>query len=352
MADERDSNGPQMPGWVIILILLAVAIAFGVILSTCERLAHAGEVAGQDSVQPIQPQIDELRQRVDELQSRVDSLVHNRLPAKVEFCGEIVPQEQIHVRERLDKEVTLLSRKQFTLYIKRSTYKYFPYVEKLLKEWKMPDCLKYVAVIESAMLPNALSSAKAYGMWQFIPSTGRRYGLSQGSGVDERADFEKATKAALTYLWDNCQLFKKMGAKNCWPLAMAAYNAGEASVENAVRNQRTSDFYNLWFPAEETRQYVYRAIVAKLVMSDPKSFGFSLKDSDMYQWPDIKEATITLAKPKSIIDVAVSLGVSVPEFLLLNPQYSIAKSGRGKKGNRTYTVLPKGTYKFRVPAQD
>ena len=350
MAEDRDSNGPRMPGWAIILILLAGAIAFGVLLSTCELIANAAEIVSQGPFQAIQPQIDDLRQQVEELKNRVDSLVHNRIPVKMEFCGETVPQERIHVRERLDKEITLLSRKQFTLYIKRATYKYFPYIEKRLKEWRMPDCLKYVAVIESAMLPNALSSAKAYGMWQFIPSTGRRYGLKQNSGIDERANFEKATDAAFTYLWDNCQIFKNLGAKNCWPLAMAAYNVGEAAVEKAVRQQRTTDFYNLWLPAEETRQYVYRAIVAKLVMSDPKTFGLSLKDSDMYQWPDIKEVTIALAKPKSIINVTVSLGVSVPEFLLLNPQYSII--AKGKKSKNNYTVLPKGTYKFKVPSRE
>lgn len=349
MDENRDTNSPHMPGWAIILILLASAIAFGVLLSTCERLADAVETAAPEPV-PIQSQIDELRRRIDEQQLRIDALVNRGLPAKVEFCGETVPLDRIHVRERLDKELTLISHKQFALYIKRSTYKYFPYIEKRLREWGMPDCLKYVAVIESAMLPNALSSARAYGMWQFIPSTGRRYGLRSGVGMDERANFEKATDAALTYLWDNCQIFKNLGAKDCWPLAMAAYNAGEAAVEKAVRQQKTADFYNLWFPAEETRQYVYRAIVAKLVMSDPKSFGLSLKDNDMYQWPDIKEVIITLTKPKSIIDVAISLKVSVPEFLLLNPQYSVARSG--KKGNRTYTVLSKGTYKFKIPTRD
>lgn len=351
MADKRDFQGPKIMRWILIYIMICVAVALGLILSTVEQAAGA-EIQEPDANRPVQAQIDELKQRIEELQSRVDSLVHNRMPAKVEFCGQAVPQERIHVRERLDKEVIFMgnNRKQFTLYIKRATYEYFPYIEKRLREWGMPDCLKYVAVIESAMLPNALSSAKAYGMWQFIPSTGRRYGLKSSPGIDERADFEKATDAALTYLWNNCQIFKNLGAKNCWPLAMASYNAGEAAVEKAVRQQKTADFYSLWFPAEETRQYVYRAIVAKLVMSDPKSFGLSLKDSDMYQWPDIKEVTITLTKPTSIIDVAVSLKVSVPEFLLLNPQYSIARGG--KKGNRTYTVLPRGTYKFRVPALD
>lgn len=294
--------------------------------------------AETDPYDPIQ-----IRQEIDELKSELVALKNNKLPANIEFCGERVPQERGYVRERLDKELTFISRKQFALYIKRASYKYFPYIEKRLKEWNMPDCLKYISVIESALLPNALSNAKAGGYWQFIPETARRYGLKQNINWDDRADFEKATDAALGYLWDNYKLF------GSWALAIAAYNAGEATVGESIKRQPTAfDYYDLLLPAE-TMQYNYRAIVAYLVMSKPEAYGLSLGDSDLYRWPEVKEATITLLRPKYVADIAADLKISLVELLWLNPQIRMSSGKKTFKEKLKIFILPRGTYTLKIP---
>ncbi len=318
---------------LIRILLVIFIIAMLILMSSVLTLA--------DDIDPVQIQINELRQDLDQLKNRVGALVNNRLPTKIEFCGERVPQERGYVRERLEKEMIFLSRKQFLLYLKRSE-KYFPYIEKRLKEWKLPDCLKYIAVIESALIPNALSSASAYGPWQFIPGTAKRYGLQSGLNFDERANFEKATDAALNYLKDNYHEFSS------WALAMASYNAGEATVESVIKHQKTSDYYDLWLPAE-TMQYNYRAIVAYLVMSKPELYGFSLEERDLYRWPDTEEITLTLSKPESVIDIAIRLKISVNELLWLNPHLKMPTGKSPFRERIKNFVLSKGTYIFKIP---
>ncbi len=337
MAGRRDSHF----GFWLVLILCLIAALF-MVFSAYPDIIYGSEAASDS----VATRFDEMEQRLKELEDRVSAMANNRLPAVIEFCGERVPQERGYVRERLDKEVLFLNRKQYTLYLKRAE-KYFPYIEKRIiekriKELKLPACLKYIAVIESALLPNALSSAKAYGPWQFIPGTADRYGLGRGLNWDERANFEKATDAALNYLSDNYKRFGK------WSLAIAAYNAGENTVEAAVGYQKTNDYYDLWLP-QETMQYNYRAIAAYLVMSRPELFGFSFKDTDLYKWPDVREMVYTLPKPKSVIDLAVSFKVPVNEFLWLNPWIKMPSGKQGYKERIKNFILPKGTYTFKVP---
>lgn len=300
-----------------------------------------GKSYGVDMPDPI-TRIEKLEERINEQQNQIMALMNNRLPSKIEFCGERVPQERGYVRERLEKELLMLNRKQFILYIKRANYKYFPYIEKRLKELKMPDCLKYIPIIESALNPNALSSAKAGGFWQFIPDTARRYGLKQKINWDDRADFEKATDAALKYLKENYDRFGN------WALAIAAYNAGEDTIESAIRIQKTKDYYNLLLPTE-TMQYNYRAIIAYVVMSNPERYALSLEESDLYKWPETEEVILELRKPKHIADLAAYLEISVVELLWLNPQIRIPSGKRVFRERFKNFILPKGTYTFKVP---
>lgn len=301
--------------------------------------------ADVDSGDSNQIQMNELKQRISNLEERYVA-AFNSLPSEIKFCGERVPQENGYVRERLDKEAVLmvLNRKQFVLYLKRAG-KYFPYIEKRLKERGMPDCLKYIFVIESALLPNALSSAGAYGSAQFMPGTASRYGLKQGLNYDERANFEKAIDAGLSYLWDNYRQFEN------WALAIAAYNAGEHTIEAAIKYQKTKSYYDLFLP-QETMQYIYRAIVASLVMSEPKSFGLSFKDGDLYKWPEIIEEAYILSKPQLVIDLAIYFKVPVNEFLWLNPWIKAPQGKKSFKDKLRNWYLPKGTYTFKLPVNN
>ena len=122
-----------------------------------------------------------------------------RVEGPLDFCGEPVPLENFEVRERLEKELLLIlwNRPQVILWLKRAT-RYFPYIERTLAQHNMPEDLKYIAVIESALLPHAGSSKGAVGYWQFIKSTGRNYGLTVNRYIDERRNFFASTKAAVT----------------------------------------------------------------------------------------------------------------------------------------------------------
>ncbi len=167
--------------------------------------------------------------------SRFPSLISSvRIGAAVEFCGEPVELENRDVRERLEKELllTLWDRPQIVLWIKRSN-RYFPIIEKMLKEHKMPQDLKYIAVAESALRPHAGSKKGAVGFWQFLKSSGRKYGLDINSEKDERRNIFRSTEAAIAYLKE---LYDILGS---WTLAAAAYNMGEQGLLSEILAQKT-----------------------------------------------------------------------------------------------------------------
>jgi membrane-bound lytic murein transglycosylase D len=141
-----------------------------------------------------------------------------------------------------------------------------------LREAGLPEQLAWLPLIESWFKTRALSSARALGMWQFISSTGYRYGLKRTSWADERMDPEKATDAALAYLKDLHGLFGD------WQTAVAAYNCGEARIQRLLLRQSAGYFDRFWDLYEElpreTRRYVPRLIAAVLILEDPAKYGF------------------------------------------------------------------------------
>lgn len=148
--------------------------------------------------------------------------------------------------------------------------RYLPYMRQVFAAEGLPRDLAYVALVESAFRPTALSRAKARGVWQFMPATGRRFGLRQDWWVDERSDPYKATRAAARYLK---QLYGMFGD---WNLALAGYNAGEQKVVRAIGRQGTRDFWELRrTPAlrRETRNYVPMIHAAILVAKAPEKYG-------------------------------------------------------------------------------
>lgn len=151
----------------------------------------------------------------------------------------------------------------------RRAHTYFPMIEKVFSEEGVPDEVKYLAMVESGLNPKAVSHANAVGMWQFIYSTGKAYGLQRTHWVDERMDPEKATRAAARYLKD---LYAQFGD---WHLAMAAYNCGPGRVARAVRRHGgNATFWDVYDALpRETRNYVPMFIAAALVVSDPGSFN-------------------------------------------------------------------------------
>lgn len=161
-------------------------------------------------------------------------------------------------------------RKHFVRYLERSEH-FIPFIRPLLRQYGLPEDLVYLAMIESGFNNHARSTAKAVGPWQFIPATGKRYGLAVNWWVDERRDTRKSTLSAAQYLKDLHEMF------HSWELAAASYNAGEAKIARLIRRYGTADFWALTkhrFLRPETRDYVPKIIAAALLAKNRTQFGF------------------------------------------------------------------------------
>ncbi len=199
-----------------------------------------------------------------------------KITQSLNFCGEPVALDIQEVRERFEKELllTIWGRPQVALWIKRSS-RYLPIIEKMLSENDMPDDLKYVAIIESALRPHAGSRKGAIGFWQFLKSTGQKYGLRISTDIDERRNIFASTQAAINYFKE---LYTLLGS---WTLSAAAYNMGEIGLQSEMVSQKTEDYYQLYLPLE-TQRYVFRILAAKMILEDPQRFGFRFTEQDLY----------------------------------------------------------------------
>ena len=208
---------------------------------------------------------------------RFPSLISSlRIAEPLDFCGEPVELTNQDVRERLEKELllTLWDRPQVVLWIKRSN-RYFPIIEKMLEEHNMPQDLKYIAVAESALRPHAGSNKGAIGFWQFLKSSGRKYGLNINSEKDERRNIFHSTGAAIAYFK---HLYDILGS---WTLSAAAYNMGEQGLLSEILAQKTRYYYHLYLPLE-TQRYLFRVVAAKIILSNPEIYGFQYNENDLY----------------------------------------------------------------------
>ena len=255
----------------------------------------------EQSISVLRSEVANLGYRLSHLRTR-PSITTYKLPKEVSLCGERVPLEDRNVWENLDREflLTLSNEAQVLLWMKRAR-RYFPPIEKRLKEMGLPDDLKYVTITESALRPEAVSSSGAGGIWQFIPSTGERYGMRKNRSIDERFDFFKATEGALSYLRSLYEEF------NSWTLAMAAYNAGENRVRKEIDLQKTRNYFYLDLPLE-TERYVYKIAVAKIILSDPGRYGYTLEEKELYSPLQVERIQIELAQTLSIFEVARAIG--------------------------------------------
>jgi membrane-bound lytic murein transglycosylase D len=283
----------------------------------------------EQSVSLLRSQVASSEERLRKIRFR-PPLVTYQLPREVFLCGERVPLEDRNVWENLDREflVTLSNEAQVILWMKRAR-RYFPHIEKRLKEMGLPDDLKYVTITESSLRPDVVSSSGASGIWQFMPSTGEKYGMKRDRVIDERFDFFKATEGALVYLKSLYEEFKS------WALSMAAYNAGENRVRKEIELQATKDYFHLDLPVE-TERYVYKITVAKIILSDPERYGFHLEEKEFYDPLRVERVEIELTQPLPVMDVARALGYFYKEIKEMNPHLSNG------------TILP-GTHFLNLP---
>jgi membrane-bound lytic murein transglycosylase D len=209
--------------------------------------------------------------------------------------------------------------------------RYLPRIREVFASEGVPQDLAYLALVESAFKTGALSRAKAKGVWQFIPETGRRYGLTQDWWVDERSNPEKSTRAAAQFLRELHDLFGD------WNLAMAAYNWGPGRVSRALENTGASDYWTirrLWRMPQETRNYVPMIHAAIVVAKAPEKYGFEITPEPLltYDTVPVKDAT-------DLRVVAECLGTGLDDVQLLNPELRRLAT----PANRTFGLkVPKG----------
>ena len=233
------------------------------------------------------------------------------LPNTLDFAGEEIPLDVYYVHEALDKEMIVnCYQHSKTIQIIKRASRYFPVIEPILKEEGLPDDFKYLCVAESG-LENVVSPAKAAGFWQFIPSTGKLFGMEISDDVDERYHLEKSTRAACKYLKNAKKSF------GSWALAAAAYNMGEANLKKNIDNQNIDNYWDLYLN-QETARYVYRILSYKLIMNNPRLYGFDFCPAQLYHPVPYQEITVTSPIP-SLYDFAAEHNVSYKELKFLNP---------------------------------
>ena len=278
---------------------------------------------GNPSLEKLQEELKELRKKVDAHEKRLFAdrdISHFRLPSKAKLCGKAVPLSDGEVSRRIEFEILLMmqDRGQVTLWLRRAK-EIFPRIEAVLAQSNGCDDLKYLALIESGLRPTALSHASAKGYWQFIPSTGKHFGLSQHSNWDDRSDFLKSTKAAHRYL---TELHAKFGS---WPLAMAAYNTGPSRLASEIEAQGVSSYWRLRL-FREAERYVPRVIAAKIILERLADFGMSEQLTPGWGKPRTTVVPLKLdyRQTVNLKSVARGGGLDYRKLTALNPELTDA----------------------------
>lgn len=206
-------------------------------------------------------------------------------PNNLKFADELVPNTSLDVWERLDKELlkNIYWQSNTLLYFKRAN-KYFPIIEEILAKNNIPDDFKYLALIESGF-EYTVSPSGAAGFWQIMRGTAREYGLEVNYAIDERYNLRKSTEAACSYLR---KAYDKFGS---WTMAAASYNMGINGVRRKIEKQETNNYFNLHLN-DETSRYVFRIIVIKEIMENPRKYGFVFRDNDLYTHPQVKQIRV------------------------------------------------------------
>ncbi|MFN2452666.1 MAG: transglycosylase SLT domain-containing protein [Pyrinomonadaceae bacterium] len=212
----------------------------------------------------------------------------------------------------------------------RRSGRYMSKVREIFRQEGVPEDVTWLGQVESAWRPTAYSSAAASGLWQFIPSTGARFGLRQTAWIDERNSFEQSTRASARYLkW----LASRYGGN--WELAMAAYNTGEGNVDRAISRAGSANFWSIYpYIAQETRNYVPNILATILIAKNPEKYGFrNIRPEASMAYDRVSVPTST-----SLQLIADACDTSVDYLRSLNPELRRDLTPRGE------------SYIVRVPA--
>ncbi len=210
------------------------------------------------------------------------------IPDDVSFAGEVMPLQNFDTRESLDRELNATAyRHGSTLLTIKRAGRYFPEIEKILKEYGVPDDFKYLACAESD-LSNVISPKGATGYWQIMEATGKESGMIINREVDERYDLDKSTRFACKYF---LKAYEKYGS---WTMAAASYNNGFSGLNEQVDIQKETNYYDLLLN-EETARYIFRIVSLKLIMSEPSKYGFNIGPDEIYKPVPSREVKVDTA---------------------------------------------------------
>lgn len=251
------------------------------------------------------------------------------VPDKIDFAGQEIDLKRYDHRERMDREQLAFTYMHSTtmLTIKRAN-RFFPVIEPILKENGVPDDFKYLAVIESNLNTLARSSVGAAGMWQFMQTTGREFGLEVNANVDERYHVEKATQAACKYLKE---AYRKYGN---WLSVAASYNGGQGRISTELKRQLVDQATDLWL-VEETSRYMFRLLAAKAIISNPQRYGFLLKREHLYPLIPYTELSVNTGID-DLVQLAKDQGITYAQLKDANPW--LRDISLQNKSGRTYVL--------------
>ncbi|MGD0883910.1 MAG: transglycosylase SLT domain-containing protein [Thermodesulfovibrionales bacterium] len=237
-------------------------------------------------------------------------------PETKDAHGATVPYPETPLATKaVNRSISLFTeriKEKFSIWLARSG-KYVELMKEIFRANNIPEDIAFLPLIESGFSPNAYSVARAVGPWQFIASTGKRYGLKIDWWRDERKDPVKSTEAAANYLKDLYDMF------GSWNLAMAAYNAGEGKILKALNRSKSDDYWALLSTKQiknETKEYVPRFIAATMIASDPQSYGFNNLD---YHAP-LEYDEVLIEKPLDLDVAARCAQTTVDAIKELNPE--------------------------------
>ncbi|MCD6295921.1 MAG: LysM peptidoglycan-binding domain-containing protein, partial [Deltaproteobacteria bacterium] len=279
-------------------------------------------------------QTPEIHQQREDLRVTISKRIIEVYSSRFTVANGIHKAIPLEMNSHVEKALKLFKGKEREFFLRayRRSGKYRPAIVKALREAGLPEALSWLPFIESGFKVRALSRARALGMWQFIASTGYKYGLKRDRWTDERMDPEKSTKAAIAYLKELHQIFGD------WTTALAAYNCGEGRVLRRIRSQRINYLDNFWDLYQrlpwETAFYVPKFLAVLHIVNDPAAHGFTLPPVE----EPVETETVTIDKQVHLKTMAKYLGISYAVLKNLNPELR-----RNSTPNRPYAFkVPKG----------
>ena len=300
----QPAGGPAVPG-----VTLAFSYDLYDGIQRYEALAGATEEAGTSHGQ-VSPELDELEAPVasEEAITTARVAVDSEMPTITSDVPIVINDSVLRVIAAFQSDAL---HDKIAAGLSRSG-RYVPMIEAIFSQEGLPQDLAWIAFIESSFLPHARSPRAAQGVWQFMPRTGREYGLKSNGIVDERSDPEKATRAAARYLAYLHEIFGD------WYLAMAAYNAGEGKILRAMQRTGARDFWSLASTTairRQTANYVPAFLASVLISKNPSHYGFEV----VLEAP-LEYETINLDRPVELAQLAQGAGLPVEDLQLLNPE--------------------------------